>query len=56
LLVFGASGNTGMMVIQFAKRMGAKVIAVSNDECVKDFGADYNINEYESCRKSERNY
>jgi NADPH:quinone reductase-like Zn-dependent oxidoreductase len=47
LLVFGASGNTGMMAIQFAKRMGAKVIAVSNDEWVKDFGADYNINEYD---------
>ncbi len=24
LLVFGASGNTGLMAIQFAKRMGAK--------------------------------
>jgi NADPH:quinone reductase-like Zn-dependent oxidoreductase len=29
LLVFGASGNTGIMAIQFAKKMGAKVIAVS---------------------------
>jgi D-arabinose 1-dehydrogenase-like Zn-dependent alcohol dehydrogenase len=35
LLVFGSSGNTGMMAIQFAKRMGAKVIAVSKDEWVK---------------------
>src|SRR5919202_392812 len=47
LLVFGASGNTGMMAIQFAKRMGAKVIAVSKDEWVKDFGADYIISEYD---------
>jgi NADPH:quinone reductase-like Zn-dependent oxidoreductase len=47
LLVFGASGNTGMMAIQFAKRMGAKVIAASKDEWVKDFGADYIINEYD---------
>jgi D-arabinose 1-dehydrogenase-like Zn-dependent alcohol dehydrogenase len=31
LLVFGASGNTGMMAIQFAKKMGAKAIAVSKN-------------------------
>jgi len=36
-----------MMAIQFAKRMGAKVIAVSKDEWVKDFGADYIISEYD---------
>jgi NADPH:quinone reductase-like Zn-dependent oxidoreductase len=47
LLVFGASGNTGMMAIQFAKKMGAKVIAVSKDEWVKDFGADYIISQYD---------
>ena len=47
ILVFGASGNTGMMAIQFAKRMGAKVIAVSKHEWVKDFGADYIIREYD---------
>ncbi len=47
LLVFGASGNTGIMAIQFANRMGAKVIAVSKDDWVKDFGADYIINEYD---------
>ena len=39
LLIFGASGNTGMMAIQFGKKMGAKVIAVSKNEWVKDFGA-----------------
>ena len=47
LLVFGASGNTGIMAVQFAKKMGAKVIAVSRDDWVKDFGADYIINEYD---------
>ena len=47
ILIFGASGNTGMMAIQFAKRMGAKVIAVSKHEWIKDFGADYIINEYD---------
>ncbi len=47
LLVFGASGNTGIMAVQFANRMGAKVVAVSKDDWVKDFGADYIINEYD---------
>jgi NADPH:quinone reductase-like Zn-dependent oxidoreductase len=47
ILIFGASGNTGMMAIQFAKRMGAKVIAVSKHEWIKDFGADYIIREYD---------
>ena len=47
LVIFGASGNTGMMAIQFGKKMGAKVIAVSKDDWVKDFGADYIIGEYD---------
>jgi NADPH:quinone reductase-like Zn-dependent oxidoreductase len=47
LLVFGASGNTGIMAIQFANRMGAKVIAVSKDDWVKDLGAHYVIKEYD---------
>ncbi len=47
LVIFGASGNTGMMAIQFGKKMGAKVIAVSKDNWVKDFGADYIISEYD---------
>jgi D-arabinose 1-dehydrogenase-like Zn-dependent alcohol dehydrogenase len=47
LLVFGASGNTGVMAIQFANKMGANVIAVSKDDWIKDFGADYTINEYD---------
>ena len=47
LLIFGASGNTGMMATQFGKKMGAKVIAVSKQNWIKDFGADYIITEYD---------
>jgi NADPH:quinone reductase-like Zn-dependent oxidoreductase len=48
LLVFGASGNTGMIATQLGKRMGAKVIAVSKEEeWVRDFGADYVISDYD---------
>ena len=48
LLVFGASGNTGMVAVQLGKKMGAKVIAVSRDNGIKaDFGADYVINDYD---------
>jgi len=43
LVVFGASGNTGMMATQLGKKMGANVIAVSKDNCIKVFGADYSI-------------
>src|SRR5918996_1936715 len=47
LLVFGASGNTGMIAVQLGKRMGAKVIAVSKNNWIKDdFGADYIISDY----------
>ena len=47
LLVFGASGNNGMVEVRLGKRMGAKVIAVSKDEWIKDFEADYIINDYD---------
>jgi NADPH:quinone reductase-like Zn-dependent oxidoreductase len=47
LVIFGASGNTGMMATQFGKKMGAKVIAVSKQNWIKDFGADYIITEYD---------
>ena len=48
LVIFGASGNTGIMAIQFGKKMGAKVIAVSKDNWIKtDFGADYIISDYD---------
>jgi len=47
LLIFGASGNTGTMAVQFGKKMAAKVIAVSKHEWVKEFGADYVISDYD---------
>ena len=47
LLVFGASGNTGMIATQLGKKMGAKVIAVSKQEWVGAFGADFLIREYD---------
>jgi D-arabinose 1-dehydrogenase-like Zn-dependent alcohol dehydrogenase len=28
LVIFGASGNTGIMAIQFAKKMGARVLRI----------------------------
>jgi NADPH:quinone reductase-like Zn-dependent oxidoreductase len=49
LLVFGASGSTGMVAVQLGKKMGAKVIAVSRHNGIKaDFGADYVINDYDN--------
>ena len=48
LLVFGASGNTGMIAVQLGKKMGAKVIAISRDIWIKsDFGADFVISDYD---------
>jgi NADPH:quinone reductase-like Zn-dependent oxidoreductase len=48
LLVFGASGNTGMVAVQLGKKMGARVIGVSKDNWIKtDFGADYTISDYD---------
>jgi len=41
VVVFGASGNTGMFAVQLAKMMGATVIAVSRKSWLKDLGADY---------------
>jgi NADPH:quinone reductase-like Zn-dependent oxidoreductase len=47
LVVFGASGNTGMIAVQLGQKMGAKVIAVSKHDWIKtDFGADYTISDY----------
>ncbi|QIW22780.1 alcohol dehydrogenase [Sulfolobus sp. S-194] len=40
LVVFGASGNTGMFAVQLGKKFGAKVIAVSRKSWLKNFGAD----------------
>jgi NADPH:quinone reductase-like Zn-dependent oxidoreductase len=48
LVVFGASGNTGMIAVQLGKKMGAKVIGVSKYNWIKtDFGADYIISDYD---------
>jgi NADPH:quinone reductase-like Zn-dependent oxidoreductase len=47
LIVFGASGNTGMMALQFGKKIGAKVIGVSKQHWITDFGADYVIGDYD---------
>ena len=48
LLVFGASGNTGMIAVQIGKKVGAKVIAVSKDSWIKsEFGANYIISDYD---------
>jgi NADPH:quinone reductase-like Zn-dependent oxidoreductase len=49
IVVFGASGSTGMIAVQLAKKMGAKVIAVSKHSWIKDRefgGADYLISDY----------
>jgi len=50
VVVFGASGNTGQFAVQFAKKMGAIVIAVSKKEWLKDFGANYIIG-YDNVRE-----
>ena len=47
LLIFGASGNTGMFAVQLGKRMASRVIAVSTKEWIKEeYGADYLITDY----------
>lgn len=47
LIVFGASGNTGMMALQFGKKIGARVIGVSKQHWITNFGADYVIGDYD---------
>jgi NADPH:quinone reductase-like Zn-dependent oxidoreductase len=52
LLVFGASGNTGMIAVQIGKKIGARVIAVSRDSWIKsEFGANYIISDYDKVVK-----
>ncbi|QPG50000.1 alcohol dehydrogenase catalytic domain-containing protein [Saccharolobus solfataricus] len=41
LVVFGASGNTGMFLVQLGKKFGAKVIAVSRKSWLREYGADF---------------
>lgn len=44
LLIFGASGDLGMMAVQFAKRRGARVLAIAAGDdgvaAVRELGAD----------------
>lgn len=40
-VAFGASGNTGLFALQFAKERGATVMAVSGKGWVSEYGADY---------------
>jgi NADPH:quinone reductase-like Zn-dependent oxidoreductase len=48
LLVFGASGNTGMIAVQIGKKIGARVIDISRDSWIKsEFGANYIISDYD---------
>lgn len=49
VVVFGASGNTGQFAVQFAKKMGATVIAVSRKGWLREFGADYVV-DYDKVR------
>ena len=57
LVVFGASGNTGMIAVQLGKKMGAKVVAVSKDNWIKtDFGADYIISDYDKVVENVKKY
>ena len=40
ILVYGASGNTGMFIVQFAKIMGLHVYGVSRNAWIRSFGCD----------------
>jgi len=50
VVVFGASGNTGQFAVQFAKKMGATVVAVSKKGWLKELGADYLVG-YDNVRE-----
>ena len=39
-VILGASGNTGLFALQFAQEIGAKAIAISRKDWVRDFGAE----------------
>lgn len=47
LLIYGASGNTGMFATQLGKFNNSKVIAVSKKPWLQHFGADYTISDYD---------
>lgn len=43
VLVFGASGNVGMFLLQYSKLRGANVYGVSRWGWILDYGADYRL-------------
>jgi len=54
VVVVGAAGNTGMFAVQFASMMGARVIAVSRKDWIKEFGAHHVVgleNAHEEVKK-----
>lgn len=55
VVIFGASGNTGMFIVQLAKKFGAKVIAVTRKPWLKDFGADLVVG-YEEVEEKVREF
>nr|MBA3751128.1 alcohol dehydrogenase catalytic domain-containing protein [Nitrosopumilus sp.] len=40
MIIFGASGNTGHFCTQIGKILGARIIAISKKQWVKEYGAD----------------
>jgi NADPH:quinone reductase-like Zn-dependent oxidoreductase len=54
LVVFGASGNTGMFAVQYGRKSGAKVIAVTRKTWPKDFGTEYVVGHGEAFKQIER--
>lgn len=53
-VILGASGNTGMFALQFAKELGAKTIAVSRKQSMSDFGADETVSSGNATEKIEQ--
>ena len=39
-VILGASGNTGLFALQFASKLGAKVIGISRKDWIGEFGAE----------------
>ena len=54
LVVFGASGNTGMFAVQHGKKSGARVIAVTSRQWLKDYGAEYVVGHEDAYEEIER--
>lgn len=50
-VIHGASGNTGMFAVQLAKKFGAKVIAITRKQWLKEFGVDYIVDYNQAVEK-----